>query len=634
MSRPGQVRTLGQVLADYTRSAVRGPALSDSIVGPAWRKAYKQAGRPNGILSAEEGYQLARLHERALRDEMRRVCSRFGAPQLFFAVRFWTPASIGNFGLNFGEEDRPEEATLMTAALRRIAANAALLYGRPAPDRYATLSGGEVPLGQEKRFARTFVALMVLSHKYATLAWAIRAVTAMGYRVYVDEDGMRPLGEDDEEQDLLTFSYDNRRHSSYDLLIRLGEFEGRTAPIIQPYKEPGRGELGERSALFMATYHAEPGKPSGYAVRGELLEPVENLLLELERLHPGSAVAAWGMGFRDFIALLGGFGLMLKDRMTDDWIFEATPDAKDQTMDWHMFLSATVPFFAPEVEGDGEGTLLDYARDYARRKGFDLEALDLRSARDRFLDLAISTGKHEVDDDSGDPAGISLGDGRYSYLLHKFGDSYVADLFHADHWLNRPLDMLHNRMRGTAGDLKGGRVEDRVWDYMGNSEKIEPVEALRNTSIRAAGKKEVYNDLDCPLRIGDVLILAEVKGKYMARAPEAFAHPDIVRRRWKENRKFLRKIDRTAELVALRKEDDTFRVGLEGVRFILPVVVRPYPEWVPDLADEHWLRKPSRPDVGVPRILTPPELKEFLEGTPADGIANLPGGFVVDLEDA
>jgi hypothetical protein len=62
------------------------------------------------------------------------------------------------------------------------------------------------------------------------------------------------------------------------------------------------------------------------------------------------------------------------------------------------------------------------------------------------------------------------------------------------------------------------------------------------------------------------------------------------------------------------------------------VVVRPYPEWVPDLADEHWLRKPSRPDVGVPRVLTPPELREFLEIVDPDTLANLPGGFVVNLE--
>jgi hypothetical protein len=53
---------------------------------------------------------------------------------------------------------------------------------------------------------------------------------------------------------------------------------------------------------------------------------------------------------------------------------------------------------------------------------------------------------------------------------------------------------------------------------------------------------------------------------------------------------------------------------------------------MPSLADEHWLRKPSKPDVGVPRVLTPPELKQFLESTATNTIANLLGEFVVHLD--
>lgn len=208
---------------------------------------------------------------------------------------------------------------------------------------------------------------------------------------------------------------------------------------------------------------------------------------------------------------------------------------------------------------------------------------------------------------------------------------YVIDLFYADHWLNRPLDMLNAKMQGGAGDLKGRRVEDRVWDYMGRSEEIEAVEGLRNAWVRSIGKNEQYNDLDCPLKVGNVLVLAEVKGKYMARAPEAFARPDLVDRRWKENLRFLKKIDETARLLALRKEDGTFREAMKGIRYILPVVIRPYPEWIPDLEDGHWLHKPSRADVGVPRVLTPPELKEFLENTSTDELANLAGEFIVDI---
>lgn len=631
MGDSGQPPTLGKVLADYAELATRNPSFVDAVLGPAWRKAYRRAGRPRGVISSEEGYRLAGLYLQTLKDEFRKVCSRFPSALLFFAVRFWRPAAINELGLSFGEDALPADAQSETMALRRIATTAALLYGRPSPEEYVTLSGGEVPVEQEKRFARTFVSLMILSREYLNFVWGFRVFTAMGYQMFVNDDGMQYLETDTTDQVLLTFSHDHRRNNSYDLLIRLGEFEERANPIVEPHRGTGRETLGNRLALFTAFYHTESSGFSGYAVRAELLAPVENLFLEFERLDPDFAVAAWGMGFRDFIAMVGGFSQMLKERMTDDRIFEMVPNAKGVTMDWHVYWGGTVPFFAPELEDEGEGTLVDYAENYARAKGFESSELELYNARDRFLELAVSAGKPEVEDVSADPLGISLGDGRYSYLMHKFGATYVADLFHADHWLNRPLDLLNDQMRGAAGELKGQRVEDRVWDYMRNSEKIEPAKELRGARIRVMGSKNLYNDLDCPLKVGDVLVLAEVKGKYMARAPESFARPDLVRRRWEENVKFLRKIDQTAELLALRKEDGTFREAMKDIRYILPVVVRPYPEWIPDLEDKHWLRKPARPDVGVPRILTPPELREFLENPSTDALANLPGGFVVDL---
>ena len=215
--------------------------------------------------------------------------------------------------------------------------------------------------------------------------------------------------------------------------------------------------------------------------------------------------------------------------------------------------------------------------------------------------------------------------------MHELDRTYIVKIFQADHWLNRPLDMLSGRIRGDDDRLRGLRVEDRVWGYMRRCDNVEAVEELRGAEVRRIRSSEQLNDLDCPLKLGDTLILAEVKGKYIGRAPESFAKPEIVRRRWEENRGFLAKIDETAKAVAARKGDATFRGAMTGVRRILPVVLRPYPEWVPDLADEHWLRKPSRTDVGVPRVLTPQEFVEFLRSATEEEIAALPGSYVVKV---
>jgi hypothetical protein len=71
---------------------------------------------------------------------------------------------------------------------------------------------------------------------------------------------------------------------------------------------------------------------------------------------------------------------------------------------------------------------------------------------------------------------------------------------------------------------------------------------------------------------------------------------------------------------------------MEGVRRVLPVVVRALPEWIPGLEDRLWLRKPTRTDVGVPRVLTPEELREFLESATEEEIARLPGDYVAEVE--
>jgi len=45
----------------------------------------------------------------------------------------------------------------------------------------------------------------------------------------------------------------------------------------------------------------------------------------------------------------------------------------------------------------------------------------------------------------------------------------------------------------------------------------------------------------------------------------------------------------------------------------------------------YWLRTPTDDDPGVPRILTPPELKRYLEGTSEDALQRLPRECVVEV---
>lgn len=136
-----------------------------------------------------------------------------------------------------------------------------------------------------------------------------------------------------------------------------------------------------------------------------------------------------------------------------------------------------------------------------------------------------------------------------------------------------------------------------------------------------------------PLTVGSTLVLAETKGHRLHYETEAVDRR-FLRERWEDARSYLEKADRTAELVKEMRDREDLRETLAGVERILPVLCRPYPEWVPSDDRRYWLRPPAEGDRGVPRVLTPLELKEFLESRTEEEIAALPGGYVVRLEDA
>lgn len=203
---------------------------------------------------------------------------------------------------------------------------------------------------------------------------------------------------------------------------------------------------------------------------------------------------------------------------------------------------------------------------------------------------------------------------------------------HADHWLHRIMDLIAGRTgRGRQASLKGDRVEDQIWDFFGGSRAAKRVDDLRNYVVER--KKGQDDDLDVPVKIGTTLVLAEAKGHRLHYETEAVDRR-FLEERWESVRDYSKKADRTAERVAGMRDHEDLRGALAGVERILPVLCRPYSEWIPDEDPRFWLRPPAEGDRGVPRILTPLELKEFLESTADEEIAGLPGRYVVRPVDA
>jgi hypothetical protein len=126
-------------------------------------------------------------------------------------------------------------------------------------------------------------------------------------------------------------------------------------------------------------------------------------------------------------------------------------------------------------------------------------------------------------------------------------------------------------------------------------------------------------------------MLVEMKGHRLHYESEAVDRR-FIQDRWNNSRAYLDKADRTARKVAGMLDDhEDLREALAGVERILPVLCRPYAEWVPSTDPRLWLRLPAPGFRGVPRVLAPLELKEFLESATEEEIASMPGGYVVSL---
>jgi hypothetical protein len=486
--------------------------------------------------------------------------------------------------------------------VRRTAIDAALLYGRRPPAGYDLPYGGGVAESELGRFGKAFLALLSLSEVHLD-SWLKNVAFGVGFSFEVSERGFGLARPDIREAHALTASRDERDHRYYSPFTRIGEFYGSAEFMLDPH-ESGAPEVG----LVSSRYEPDDTGRPGYRFGTWPLEPVRGFLCE--DLDAGVAEVALGIDPRAFAGLLGGLCLLTRERLEDPAGLEAA------------HATSIVPFTAAQLEGE---ELIGAAHRYLEDSGVDPDAVDLEAGRDRFLHLVGSAEKGPAD-----PPFLqtSIGNTRYSYLLHRFGRIYALDLMHADHWLHRIMDLIASRTgRGRQASLKGDRVEDQIWDFFGDSRAVERVDELRNYVVeRRRGQDD--DDLDVPLKVGTTLVLAEAKGHRLHYETEA-VDCRFLEERWESVRDYPEKADRTAERVAGMRDHEDLRDSLVGVERILSVLCRPYPEWIPTEDPRFWLRPPAEDNRGVPRILTPLELREFLESASNDEIAALPSVYVV-----
>ncbi|MHC4796491.1 MAG: hypothetical protein ACYTF1_07585, partial [Planctomycetota bacterium] len=178
--------------------------------------------------------------------------------------------------------------------------------------------------------------------------------------------------------------------------------------------------------------------------------------------------------------------------------------------------------------------------------------------------------------------------GPHSVFL-PFGERFIIDYA----WINRRLFDLFHGIHITDQNFKGAALEE-ILRYKGSALPAGQCKAADGTS----------KQIDAAFKQGNLLIIVESKAVTRS---IGFDRGDFQAIRYRQNviEKALREVDDKARWLADHPVGSNY--SITDVRWIMPIAVTPFVEFVPSLEPYYWIHK------GLPRILTPMELKRTLE---------------------
>jgi hypothetical protein len=161
-------------------------------------------------------------------------------------------------------------------------------------------------------------------------------------------------------------------------------------------------------------------------------------------------------------------------------------------------------------------------------------------------------------------------------------------------WIPQILYMLFFGINIADQNFKGDALENLVH----RNRSALPTAACRS-------RDGTSRQFDAAFAVSDLLIVVECRAKARSLGVERGDFESLrVRREFLE--KALRDIDEKAEWLRRRPVGTNYDV--HNFRRILPLVVTPFVEFIPRRDPWYWL------SANVPRVLTPAELRQFLEG--------------------
>ena len=171
------------------------------------------------------------------------------------------------------------------------------------------------------------------------------------------------------------------------------------------------------------------------------------------------------------------------------------------------------------------------------------------------------------------------------------------------------LSSAYGRMIGTVAILRGRELQKIIGEYLESHAGSLGITIwwLGNEQGKIRLQKKESRDVDIGIIVDDHLFIIEIKAHAANRDLLIVGKPDSLKRRWEKIIiKDFRQLDTLSEHLLKTPRGENYKIP-DSVKWIVPILCGPFPEWVPSSAKKRWLY------VDIPRVCTPNELLETIE---------------------
>jgi hypothetical protein len=203
-------------------------------------------------------------------------------------------------------------------------------------------------------------------------------------------------------------------------------------------------------------------------------------------------------------------------------------------------------------------------------------------------------------------------------FVYPAGDYRVVDLSAVGNFLQGIVDCL--RLEEAPRQRVSRSLEQRLGDYfdreLDHLRAFEPSKKLLVQDAPGRHSREVA-ELDVSVRVGSVLVAIDAKAIHVSPSYRRFVHADL-RNRWQKFERYVEHADEQAEKLAQQPRGTNYDLPVDGYTHVVTLVCSTVPEFIHTDSPNYFIMD------DLPRVATPPELRNYLAEVAEEDLMALP----------